>query len=73
MKEYPVGNLEIIEMINSGGFDEKRAKEILAGTDLNRPINVPIGNTNSYFSTTYLYPGDRRGKLPALCHLYPEA
>lgn|GEM_PF-3291304 len=69
MKEYPVGNLEIIEMINSGGFDEKRAKEILAGTDLNRPINVPIGNTNSYFSTTYLYEAVGANNLPAVAFL----
>ncbi len=43
MKDYPIGNIEIIEMIDSGCFNEKRAKEIMAETDLNKPINVPSG------------------------------
>ncbi len=67
MKEYPIGNLEIIEMINSGGFNEIRAKEILAGTDLNQPINAPSGS--SYHSTTYLYEAVICNNLPAVSFL----
>ena len=34
MKEHPSGNLEFLEVIKSGRFDEPRAKEIIARTNL---------------------------------------
>ncbi len=67
MKEYPTGNPDFLEIINSGGFDEQRAKEIMAGTDLNQPINIPFGA--SFCSTTYLYEAVNANNLPAVAFL----
>ena len=67
MNEYPSGNPEFLEMINSGVFNEFRAKEIMSGTDLNCPINVPFGTSSC--STTYLYEAVGANNLPAVSFL----
>lgn len=46
---------------------KKRAKEIMAETDLNKPINVPSGR--SYRSTTYLYEAVIYNNLAAVSFL----
>ncbi len=66
-KPYPTGNPVFLEMINSGGFDGQKAKEIMAGTDLNQPINIPFGVSSC--STTYLYEAVEANNLPAVAFL----
>lgn len=67
MNECPNGNLEFLTMIEKGSFNEQRAGVIMAGTDLNMPINNPLYG-NSY-STTYLYEAVNANNLPAASFL----
>ncbi len=67
MKEYPTGNPEFLEMINSGSFNEQRAMEIMARIDLNQPINIPSGVSDT--STTYLYEAVAANNLSAVAFL----
>ncbi len=67
MNQYQIGNPEILKMIDSGQFDSLRAKEILSGVDLNRPILIPV--LGFHISTTYLFEAVDANNLPAVAFL----
>jgi len=69
MDEYQIGNREIIDMIENGHFDLPRAKELLCGEDLNKPIRIPIPGCNLSYSTTYLCEAVSSNNLPAVAFL----
>ena len=65
--QYQEGSPELMEMIHNGQFDSLRAREILSGADLNRPITVPVLGFS--VSTTYLFEAVEANNLPAVAFL----
>lgn len=62
MKDYLLGNKELLELLRQQFFDKERAKQLLEDIP---DINQPILNENGY-STTYLYEAQEANAVEAV-------